>query len=127
MSIKKITEAQVKKACLEILDLHKYIHWPAHVFTGQIRGFGGGKWRVMKTGKKGMADHRFLFTDGSGRTGYLEFKRPKGGKQSQDQKDFEAMCNKLKVPYSLILHPGDLIEFLEIYDLLKVKINLGGF
>lgn len=116
-------ESQTKKDCFELLHINGVKHWPVHSFHGNVKGYGDKRWRSMKTGCKGISDSQFLLSDGSGRTVYLEFKKLKGGRQSDDQKAFEADCIKLNVPYILVSHWMDLAEFLEVYGMLKFKLS----
>lgn len=119
MSLESLTKAD----CVELLDLNGIKNWPVHSFWGNVKGWNDKRWRTMKTGCKGISDHQFLLTDGSGQTAYLEFKKLKGGRQSDDQKAFEANCIKLNVPYILASHWMDLAEFLEEFGMLKFKLS----
>ena len=123
-NIKNIKEGPVSKACRKLLKDNHIPHWRNNVLFGLFKGFGAGKaMRAVQTGTKGMGDISFILTDGSGRTAYLETKRPVGGKQSQDQKDFEAMCIKWGCPYYMVSGVEDLIEILEIYGMLRIEIK----
>ena len=118
ISLKDIKESVVSKACRKILRANRIPHWRNNVLTGLFRGFKEKVLRAVQTGTKGMGDISFVMTDGSGRTAYLETKRPVGGVQSQDQKDFEAMCIKWGIPYYMVSSVNDLEEILEIYGML---------
>ena len=122
-NLKDIKESPVSKECRELLRLNHIPHWRNNVLTGLFRGFKEKVLRVVQTGTKGMGDISFVMTDGSGQTAYLETKRPVGGRQSQDQKDFEAMCIKLGVPYYMVSSANDLAEILEVHGMLKFNIN----
>lgn len=122
LNLKDIKESPVSKACRKLLKDNHIPHWRNNVLVGLFKPFGAGKaMRAVHTGTKGMGDISFVLIDGSGRTAYLETKRPVGGKQSQDQKDFEATCIKNNVPYYLVSSVVDLEEILEVYGMLEVK------
>ena len=112
----KIKESQIVRSCTDLLKLKRIIHWRNNVLNGKFQGHGEKKWRHVINGTKGLADWAFLLNDGSGRTVYLEIKAP-GKKQSQDQKDFQADCDRLGVPYYCIDDSADLVEILEIYGM----------
>jgi hypothetical protein len=112
----KILEASVVKSCTDLLKIKRIIHWRNNVLNGEFRGAGETFWRHVVNGIKGLADWAFLLNDGSGRTVYLEIKKP-GGVQSQNQKDFQADCDRRNVPYYCIDNVNDLIEILEIYGM----------
>jgi len=111
-------ESAVVKQCTDLLKAYGIIHWRNSVLHGYFRGFKKKKSYVVKTGVSGLADWSFLMTDGSGRTVYMETKKPKG-KQRDSQIEFETECIKLNVPYILIDDVNDLIEYLKIYGMIK--------
>ncbi len=118
LSLKDVKENSVSKACRKLLKDNHIPHWRNNVLVGLFRGFKEKALRAVHTGTKGMGDISFVLTDGSGRTVYLETKRPVGGEQSDDQKSFEAMCIKWGCPYFLVSSVEDLKEILEIYGML---------
>jgi hypothetical protein len=118
-SLKDIKESPVSKACRKVLKKNHIPHWRNNVLHGLFRGFKEKSLRAVITGTRGMGDISFVMTDGSGRTAYLETKRPVGGVQSDDQKDFEAMCIKWGCPYYMVSSECDLIEILEIHEMLE--------
>ena len=120
--LKSVKESPVSKDCRELLLLNEIEHWRVGVMNGRFTPFGGGPSRVVKTGTKGHSDLVFLLQDGSGRTVYLETKRPVGGRQSPDQCDFEAMCIKRNAPYFIVSSVQDLAEILEAYGMLKIRM-----
>jgi hypothetical protein len=115
------TEAAISKACEQFLTLNGIINWRASVLNGQCKGFGDKHWRPIKTGIAGLSDRQALLPDGTGRTLYIEVKKP-GGKQRQSQKEFESECLKLGVPYVLVESVEDLAECLDAFGVLKVRI-----
>ncbi len=42
-----------------------------------------------------------------------EFKRPKGGRQSPEQLQWQKRVEQLGVPYRLITSPGEMVQFIE--------------
>ena len=118
-SLKDIKENPVSKGCRKLLKDNHIPHWRNNVLHGLFRGFKEKALRAVQTGTKGMGDISFVMTDGSGRTAFVETKRPVGGVQSQDQKDFEAMCIKYGIPYFIVSYIVDLEEILEIYGMLE--------
>lgn len=122
LSLKDIKENPVSKGCRRLLKANKIPHWRNNVLNGLFRGYKEKKLRSVQTGTKGMGDISFILTDGSGRTAYLETKRPVGGVQSDDQKDFEAMCIKWGCPYYLVSSVEDLKEILEVHEILEVDV-----
>lgn len=110
------SEAQVTKECVAIFRKKKIIHFRNNVLHGKFKGFKDKAWRIVKTGLKGISDWGFFLNDGSGRTVYLELKAT-GEDQSQDQKDFQADCDKRNIPYYAIDDPIDLMEILDIYGM----------
>lgn len=112
----KISEAQTVRYCTDELKRRHIIHWRNNVLDGKFRGVRDKSWRHVKNGTRGLSDWAFLLEDNSGNTVYLEIKKP-GKKQSQDQKDFQADCDKRNVPYYCIDNVNDLIEILSIYNM----------
>jgi len=121
--LKSVKENPVARDCKQLLKINGIEHWRVNVLHGKFQGFKEKTWRVIKTGIKGHSDMVFPLHDGSGKTCYIETKRPVGGVQSQDQKDFEAMCIKWDMPYYIVSSWLDLAEILEIYGMLKIKIK----
>lgn len=83
---------------------------------------GGSRNRIeaanmKKTGTlAGVADLVICWRgdDGRGLSGFLEVKAP-GGDQHQEQKDFEAVCAALGLPYALVRSIGEAIEELKLW------------
>lgn len=121
--LKSVKESPVSRDCKQLLKLNGIEHWRINVLNGLFKGFKDKTWRVVKTGTKGHSDLVFPLHDDSGRTCYIETKRPVGGIQSQDQRDFEAMCIKRGMPYYIVSSWLDLAEILEAYGMLKIRIQ----
>ncbi|MCP4393523.1 MAG: hypothetical protein GY804_04560 [Alphaproteobacteria bacterium] len=87
-------EGKVAKDCRDLMTLHNIDWRKSHVMKGMYKGYR------VSTGKKGRADDDFLMDDGSGRTCYVEYKKP-GGIQSPEQIEFMGKCKDLNIPYIL--------------------------
>ena len=87
-------EGIVAKACRELMDIYNIDWRKSHVMKGVYRGYR------VSTGKVGRADDDFIMQDMSGRTCYVEYKKP-GGKQSPEQIEFMDKCIYLNIPYVL--------------------------
>jgi hypothetical protein len=87
-------EGIVAKACRELMDLYNIDWRKSHVMKGMYKGYR------VSTGKVGRPDDDFIMEDGSGRTCYVEYKKP-GGIQSPDQIEFMEKCKRFNIPYIL--------------------------
>jgi len=112
----KKSEKQVTKECIDLLKVKQIIHWRNNVLDGKFRGSGEKNWRHVKNGVPGLSDWSFLLNDGSGRCVFLELKKT-GGKQSQNQIDFQADCERRLIPYYCVDDVIDLKEILDIYGM----------
>ena len=68
------------------------------VYNNSINTKEGNKMRSMGV-RKGVSDLEYIMDDG--RTHYIELKT-EDGKQSEEQIEFQELCNKLNAPYSLV-------------------------
>lgn len=115
----KQSESEVTRDCVELLRLNHIIHWRNQSGSGQFKNYKSPKSHHIRMGTPGLADWSVLLVDG--KTLYLELKKT-GGKQSQDQIDFEADCIRLGVPYLVADCWQTLAEFLDTYGMLKVRM-----
>lgn len=99
-------EKDIQLACCQYLELKRRFFWrqntaPTFDTTRQV-------FRAMpKYALKGVPDI-IVVTDG-GYVVFLEIKRP-GGRQSTEQKEFEARCKKLGAEYYVITDVAQLKE-----------------
>lgn len=121
--LKTVKESQVSKDCKELLDLNGLPNWRNNVLKGWFRAYNEppGKERAVDTGTAGLSDRSTILPDG--RTLYIETKRPKGEKQSQEQIGFEKMCIDNNAPYICVRSWLELAEYLDILGYLKVRIQ----
>ena len=114
-----ISEHSLQVKLLDIIDIGK-TH--PDIFAFAIPNAGRRSWRA---GKKmvaeglmsGVADLCVMMLNGM--TGWLELKRPKGGKQSDEQKGFEARCKRLGHRYALVRTLDEAITKLVEWGVLR--------
>lgn len=112
------SETQISKECGDFLSLNHIPNWRTGVLNGFFRKSPKHKWYRVVTGTAGLSDRQFLMPDG--KTAYLEVKT-ETGKQSQEQRDFEATCIKWNAPYFIVRSVNDLAEVLQELNMLKVR------
>ena len=105
-------EREVAKACRNVMFLHAIDWRKSHVMKGMYKGYR------VSTGKVGRPDDDFIMEDGSGRTCYVEYKKP-GGKQSPEQINFMNKCKRLNIPYILTENVDHFIKSLKDLGVIK--------
>lgn len=92
-----ILEKDVQRACMEFLAARGI---PAiRLNVGAMSGSHKGKRWFVRFGTPGMADT--IFWPSPTETVWLEFKRPRGGKQSEDQASFQHWVESIGHRYIL--------------------------
>jgi len=74
-----------------------------------------------KYGLEGLADE--LLISFGGWCGQLEYKREKGGRQTEQQKQFQKACDYYQIPYGIIQNSQQLESFLIKNKLLHLRKN----
>lgn len=106
LGMNKPTEAQVLRACLDLLALYPQVKaWRQN--TGAVVSEYKGKRRFMRFGLPGQADITGILQEpeprgrGAGIRLEIECKRP-GGKQSEAQQEFQTMIQSMGGIYLLV-------------------------
>lgn len=113
-TLKKHTETQLVKACLEWLHLHGIVAWRQN--TGAVLAAGKGKRRLVRFGIIGMADIGGVLPDG--RALHIECKLP-GRYTSFDQDEFLDSINE-NGGLGIVVHTLD-----ELQQKLRVEPGTG--
>jgi len=116
------SEATISNETGKYLTANGIPNWRQSVLNGQFRKSPKHKWYHIITGTPGLSDRAFLLDDGTGRTFYLEMKKP-GGIQSEYQIAFESECIARGAPYGIAESPVDVQEILEIYGMCKLTVD----
>ena len=103
----KEKESQIQRAVLEYLSYRPGFWFRSN--TGAVAAEYRGKKRFIRFGVKGAADI-FGIIPPEGRFVAIEVKRPGGGKQTDEQKQFQEKVEKNGGLYFLVYGVQDLIE-----------------
>jgi hypothetical protein len=114
-----ISEHSLQVRLLGIIDIGK-TH--PDIFAFAIPNAGRRSWNSGKKMNaeglmKGVADLCIMMLGGM--TGWLELKRPKGGRQSDEQKGFEARCKRTGHLYALVKTLEEAIAVLVSWGVLR--------
>lgn len=109
----KHDEAKIQCAICQLLQLH---HIYYHSVPNELAG--GGKSAKIRMGqfislglRKGVADLVVFWPSG---IGYVEVKTPTG-RQSDNQKHFQARCEEYGVPYDLVRSVEDVQRLIALH------------
>ncbi len=107
---KRNLEGAVVRECLRYLEDNDDVLYVERRNTGAVELQGGG---YIRFGSKGAADIWCLVETYTFYPVHVEIecKRRDGkGRQSKDQKDFQAMCERIGVPYFLVISAEELAK-----------------
>jgi hypothetical protein len=104
----KLSEHDIQRQILDWLKLKHIFHWRNN--SGAMRSSHKGKSRFMRFGAKGSPD---IFAVIGGQIFGIEVKRP-GGKQSEDQRIFEAFLTRAGGRYLVVNSLEGLEEALPV-------------